>query len=139
MSKWRLLLIIFILSIAIGVFHTLAIELNWYWIWRWFDIPMHILGGIIIALLAYFLLIALENPNPASWYAFVIMVGVTVVVGLGWELFELYFEVTFERTAGFDTLKDMVMDVIGAVIAWGVLMGDRRQQGHYPSPKHVSQ
>lgn len=121
MGKKTLLNIVAGLGVLTAVLHITANALSLYWRLRWFDIPMHFLGGVFIAfLLIWFFYWSgytrLKTPSPRAF--FVSIIGGTIIVGIGWEVFEYLLGVSW-RPEGywFDTIKDMSMDVIGAVIA----------------------
>ena len=42
------------MAIVIVGIHHLASVLSWYWIYKWFDIMMHILGGVLVGYFSLF-------------------------------------------------------------------------------------
>lgn len=121
------------LSVAlIAVIHVLGLQFGWYLTIRWMDIPMHIAGGAWVALL--FVYIARDRlgafSSGAKWELIVAGLGTVAIVGIGWEIFELLMDVYVWRQYGFfnapgpvhfDTLTDLVNDLIGAVLTLWVL------------------
>lgn len=90
--------------------HALALEFFWYWQFAWFDIFMHILGGMTIVSF-------LSSASPkASVFA---ITAIALVVGLAWEVFESAIGAA-ALFAGGD-LVDTVTD-IGAML-FGVALG----------------
>lgn len=83
----------------------------------WYDIMMHILGGVGIAL---FLLawVQLHGQGIVNKRRFII-IG-TIVAGLIWELFEMYYELNgyplWSKMYYLDTIKDLIDDTLGAVV-----------------------
>lgn len=85
-----------------------------------YDIFMHILGGVGIGLFSAALLRSYRYGAFFSRKNIVLMV---IVVGIVWELFEIYFKLTghplWTKLYYIDTVKDLVDDTIGGVfIAW---------------------
>ena len=97
----------------------------------WYDIMMHILGGMGIALSV----IAFLPLFKRFWMAIIkkpvrnsrrFVVGIVIFVGIVWELFEIYFNITsyplWTKMYYLDTLKDLVDDTIGALVVVYVFM-----------------
>lgn len=118
MSK-KLLFKACILIFFIWLVHTLANTFYWYSAIWWFDIPMHILGGMFLALTAGALFFKTLLPLSFKERMVIILLFV-LIVGLGWELFE-YFVQNFikgDQLVSFpDSVKDMMMDLFGGVVA----------------------
>lgn len=101
-------------------FHALGIA-EYYYLYFWFyDIVAHILGGLGIGLFA---IAVLKTFWPSflrrnRWQKIALCV---FLVGLGWEAFEVYFNIAgynFGTKMYFvDTVKDLVDDVIGGLLA----------------------
>ncbi|MEK7501761.1 MAG: hypothetical protein AAB777_02665 [Patescibacteria group bacterium] len=83
-----------------------------------YDIFMHILGGIGIGL-ALCAAVRLHGSKIIHKYR-VIIIGV-LFVGIIWELFEMYYDITGEPLWStpyyIDTAKDLIDDIIGGGIA----------------------
>lgn len=88
--------------------------------WWWFDIFMHGLGGVVTAWsAARFLQTEKKLIIKPQWIYWVLLLGITALVGVVWEVYELYLQ----KITGFitqpsiaDTVADLVNDVIGAMI-----------------------
>lgn len=93
--------------------HKIAYELYLYWTYRWVDIPMHILGGIMAGLFTFvFLRITRLPENTRN-----LIIGV-LLVGIGWEILELLYKVDVLSTRYWiDTVKDLIDDTIGGLIS----------------------
>jgi len=99
-----------ILACVLAGAHMYALAEYLYWHYPWFDIPMHILGGIVIAVFSVGLL---KKYNP---YGFL---GIISVAFIGWEIFEFLFHIsTGQPDYIFDTLHDVVNNFIGAGIIY---------------------
>lgn len=84
-----------------------------YWTYRWVDIPMHILGGVMAGFYSAFILRIFKCRERFLY----ILIGV-LIVGVAWELLELYFKVDVLSFKYWkDTAKDIVNDTIGGIIA----------------------
>ncbi|HEY4511413.1 MAG TPA: hypothetical protein VJH55_01085 [Candidatus Paceibacterota bacterium] len=108
------------LVVLIAVLHYAAIVFYLYWAYWWFDIMMHVLGGMAVGLLLYWFLYRsaiVSIPRLPSWG--VVLVG-TIVVGVGWEIFEYVIHLTYTNKESyvFDTSVDLLMDVVGAYGAY---------------------
>ncbi len=120
MFKRPLLKEIFFLSIIIAVLHYAALTLFFYWTVSWFDIFMHLLGGFIIGLIAVFILLnnfrmgILEDKK----VTLILVLSFVIIIGLGWELWELFFGFTNILEDRVDTLIDVTMDFIGGYFAF---------------------
>ncbi len=118
MSK-KLLLPACLTIFFIWLVHTLANMFYWYSAIWWFDIPMHILGGVFLALTAGALFFKVLLPLTFKERMVIILLFV-FIAGLGWELFE-YFVQNFikgDQLASFpDSVKDMMMDLFGGIVA----------------------
>jgi uncharacterized BrkB/YihY/UPF0761 family membrane protein len=117
--KLKLVKEIFGLSILVAVLHMIALKFYLYWVIDWFDIPMHFLGSLLIGLIVisflFRVIIRGENFNKKLFISAVFL-GV-MVVGLGWELFELFFGMTDLIKDRADTIMDLIMDAIGSAFS----------------------
>lgn len=132
MTSFRSITILFT---AIAVLHFTAIVRHWYWTVRWLDIPMHYAGGVLSAMVFYWIFAevigALSDAKVPFWVLFMFMLGWVALVGVAWEFSE-YLSDTFllgkveiiERAQQSlcDTMSDLFMDVLGgtsfAVFGW---------------------
>lgn len=116
MLKTPLFSIVFFLALIIAILHIVALEMNLYWLFSWFDILMHFLGGAWVALFlswtiffSSFIKVKVKNP-------FVIIVSATIVMGVLWEVFEVIIDpLFFHDKYVFDTMIDLLMDTFGAI------------------------
>lgn len=92
--------------------HLWALESYLYWYYRWFDIPMHALGG---AALGALIIAFIGRRKP--WLFLAGMLGVVV----GWEVFEAYARIsTGQPDYWYDTTYDMINGLIGGYVVFAV-------------------
>lgn len=111
---------IFVLAIVVALMHYAALELYLYWTTSWFDVVMHFLGGLLIGLLAVFFFYTsgyVTFPREHRGAAFAIVIASVLVVGLGWELWELFLGWTDVLADRGDTILDIIMDTLGGCVA----------------------
>jgi len=121
MNKIKVLLISISSAILLLVLHLWGMESELYVKYWFYDIILHILGGVSIALAIY---TVADVFNIATLKKFYVLVSLTFIAGIAWEVFEVYFDITGfhigTREYNVDTFKDVVNDTIGA-IAVGVI------------------
>ncbi len=124
MSRIRLLRILALLVCAIAVLHIAAIVFSLYWTFWWYDMPLHLLGGIFIGLFVLWLRFfsgyfgAPGIPSGARVFCFVVIA--TLVIGIGWEVFEYLWGHTWSVEGYWlDTSTDVAFDLVGGLIAFG--------------------
>lgn len=107
--------------LVLAVVHIVAIELYLYWKFLWLDIPMHILGGVCVAL-AWSLLPLLRIRISARMQTLMWCLTAVFMVGVAWECFEYGAGISLVREENFifDTIIDLVMDLTGGIIGYGV-------------------
>lgn len=110
----------FITAIVIAVVHYLALNFYLYWTIGWLDILVHFLGGFLIGLFVIFFAVSyskLENLGKYKIIIFSLVIGITLAVGLLWELWEVFVGFTDTLTDLGDTILDLIMDTAGSVVA----------------------
>jgi hypothetical protein len=110
-----------ILSIVILVIHVYADAHSLYFTYKWLDIPMHLLGGFVVALLGV-CLYTLYNQKTTKVFFWILILLFVLVIGSFWEIFELSMSVmyhvqTMNLTNIYDTVSDLINDTIGAIVA----------------------
>lgn len=94
-----------------AVVQHLALENYWYWLYWWLDIAMHTAGGLVIGLIATLFV--------TRWSHLILAV---LVIGVLWEVFEYVIGISLvEPNFALDTSLDLLFDVIGGLIAWGIM------------------
>lgn len=121
--------ILSIVTATIFILHILGTSFFWYAGFWWFDIPMHILGGLWVGFLGVYFLedkFRIINFKVHPITTLVIILGWTLFVGFMWELFEFAagtipaaISPLFERHVPIyqDSLWDLLNDVLGAIPA----------------------
>ena len=111
----------FALIILIALLHYLALDRAYYWTIAWYDIMMHFLGGLWVALAVLWVARTERIAFLVScrWKS---ILAAVLVVGILWEVYELLFGLTFVSDPEYwgDTTLDLVMDLIGGAIGIGV-------------------
>ncbi|OGG47978.1 hypothetical protein A3D66_02800 [Candidatus Kaiserbacteria bacterium RIFCSPHIGHO2_02_FULL_50_9] len=120
MSQNRLLFAILGLVAIIAVLHFFATYYGLYWTVRWFDTPMHFLGGMMVALFVSWvgMRAGMLARMTSGKRRFFLIIGATAIVGVLWELFELSISLRQEPGYLFDTLQDLLFDIVGGAIGY---------------------
>lgn len=105
-----------------AVTHYLAIELFLYWRYPWFDIPMHFLGGCVVAL-GYLSARDFIPKLPSRWFVFVSTIFFVFSIALLWEAFELVAGITMQDGYVVDTMIDVILGLLGGTV--GYFVGSR--------------
>lgn len=118
MRKSNILHLAFATILALGILHFLAGAFYLYWTLGWFDYLMHFLGGLGGGLVAFWFV---SNKNFSQLRFLVIIVVSVLLVGVAWEIFEYAYNIA-QSTEGYvaDTFHDLLMDALGALVAWRV-------------------
>lgn len=103
------------LIVFIATANFIANKFYWYSSIWYFDIPMHFLGGLW---LGWFFLWLFWPSVVSPKLIWKVVLGV-LVVGVGWEIFELMFVnyVAQNRFDVLDTLADLALDLSGGFFA----------------------
>jgi hypothetical protein len=115
----KLLLYACFLVFFIWLINTLANAFYWYSAMWWFDIPMHIMGGMFLALSAGALFFKKLLPLSLKERLVVVLLFV-LVMGIGWEIFEYLVQALIKgiQLANIpDSIKDIFMDLFGGTLA----------------------
>lgn len=98
-----------LLAVALTYLQSEAILNFLYWRYDWFDNLMHLLGGVTIGVF----LIGLLAKRRMGAYG-----GLLIVLFVSWEVFEYVFGIPRESNYALDTASDLVLDMLGAFIAY---------------------
>lgn len=101
------------------VIHILSLELFLYWKYPALDIPMHALGGAVIALL-FFTLHDLIPRYPSRLLYPIPVLLLVLLVSLVWEVYELQIGIPIEEDFEIDTITDLIMGMLGGVMGYVV-------------------
>jgi ABC-type enterochelin transport system permease subunit len=102
-----------IVLVTTAVLHAAGLFLFLQYYFWWYDIMLHFLGGLWVAL-------------AFQWYAdaqkrlvlIIPTILVVILVGIGWEVFELLIGAPREDNFMFDTSLDILMDAIGGIVGY---------------------
>ena len=107
--------IFLLISGSFATIHTLAVATSLYWYYSWFDIIMHFWGGALVVLGVYALCSLKHVPlKPTSFIIFSTLIIAMVV----WELFEWQVGLFDPHTHFFETMKDIVVGLIGGLVGY---------------------
>lgn len=113
----QLTTVFFLIAFAVlAVIHKLAIELFLYWHIRWLDIPIHALGGAVVAL-GFFTLRDL-GLFPNKFLKPVSILLLVLGVALIWEVFERVVGIPSIGDYVIDTSIDVAMGLLGAYVGY---------------------
>lgn len=112
------------LGLVILILHGLFTIAGLYESFWWWDIPMHFLGGIAIAIASYYLLQHFEHRNlleiRSKVIYFLIIISIVGLSAVAWEIFEFFIDqflnLVYMQMSLKDTLKDICMGILGGNI-----------------------
>lgn len=117
----QLTTIIFLIAFSLlAVVHNLALHFALYWYFWWFDIPMHLFGGVVLSL-GFFTLRDLHLFQN-RYLTFLKTLSLVLCIALIWELFEHVIGVPIEADFVLDTLTDIALGLLGG--AFGYILGN---------------
>ncbi len=127
MQSRRLTLALVYLIFFIWGINTIADQTHLYYLLWWFDIPMHIMGGLWVALMSlviYYHTSYFKRKDRSVAFVISFALASTMIIGLFWEVFEFSVEhfVKLNDNGLLDTLKDLVDDLIGASLATAIFI-----------------
>ena len=97
--------------------HIISLQLFLYWKHLWLDIPMHALGGAVIALGVFTLHDLIPKFPKRLLYPIPVLLFV-LLVALGWEVYEIGIGIPVEDDFEVDTAIDIIMGMLGGVIGY---------------------
>ena len=91
----------------------------------WIDVPLHFFGGFFMAMFFVSFLRRAIAAERSVTNDIIIVLGASLLIGVAWEVFEYsstrilpsYFSI-FRGGNLFDTLKDLVIDILGSFLAF---------------------
>ena len=91
----------------------------------WIDVPLHFFGGFFVAMFFVSFLRRAIAAERSVTNDIIIVLGASLLIGVAWEVFEYsstrilpsYFSI-FRGGNLFDTLKDLVIDILGSFLAF---------------------
>ena len=123
MTNKKLFIISFLSIIFVMVFHFFALRNSWYWTYKLLDIPVHIVGGFGIALMALWISLKIRHIDNILGYkkkALLVMLVTVLIFAVCWEIYELIFKITSLHNIGYwkDSLSDVFDGLVGGIIAF---------------------
>lgn len=100
-----------LLSAALALLQFWALSEFLYWKYVWFDVSMHLLGGLAIGT---FVAGFLNAWKPVSFLA---LFGLLII---GWEVFEYFLGPPRGSNYVFDTALDLLIGSLGALVAYAI-------------------
>lgn len=117
MPKTTTIVFLIALSTLAGI-HLLALQLFLYWRYLWLDIPVHALGGAVVAL-GVFAARDLRLPAASHFSKRPVTVMYCVVaVMVVWEFFQLWAGKPMIDNYMYDTALDLVMGFLGGMLGY---------------------
>jgi len=112
-------------SLLLASLHVGALNNAWYWLYWWFDIPTHFLGGIVTALIALVVYSKYSSIEPQITRKNIFLVSLlsVVVIGVLWEGFELIIGGREFADSDYlvDTVADMFADTSGGLVVYLIM------------------
>lgn len=99
----------------LAVLHVVSLRLFLYWHYWWLDLPMHFLGGVVIALLVY-TLYDLKIIRSRRLLRMMPVLLIVFVAALVWEGYEVLIGIPIEDDYLVDTVTDLIIGVIGGFV-----------------------
>ncbi len=112
-----------IVLVILITLHLLGSHLSWYWFFPWFDMPVHAISGLWVALVFLWLAAVTGELRSLKDYkikAFLVALVSAAFVGVAWELVENLTQITQVRSPdyGINTTKDILSDCFGGILAF---------------------
>ena len=116
----KLLIKTFALFIIIGLLDYVGNTFYLHWTEWWFDVMLHFLSGGAVAMFLISVGRSFSSLKSSDITIIIVTILGTLLIGILWEIFELYFNITFFSDGVFywrDTISDLIMDVCGGFFA----------------------
>ncbi len=129
-----------ILGIVI-LLHVLGSYFSLYWAYPWFDMVVHIMSGLWIALLILWLASIMGQINSLREYqakSFLIAIVSAVLIGVVWEILENISQVTFvnANNYNYNTALDILNDGLGGLLAYIYFIQRKRSTNQFSDVLH---
>lgn len=117
MAAQKLLLL---LVISLFGVYLWSLQTGFYWRHPWLDLPLHFLGGAVVALF-WVVVFQSELAKMSGPSRLIFLLGATALVGVLWEFFEWALDLTLfhhliSQATLRDTLGDLAMDLMGGLL-----------------------
>ena len=113
-----------LISIACAfAIQPILLAFNLYDRWEWIDVPMHMIGGFVVAILAAGIIHHYQLNQKPWFFTLLFSVSFVIFIGAGWELCEyLIGFILSSDIIGLLTVRDLLGDLfndsLGAILAW---------------------
>jgi len=123
MNKRKILISSLIVIIFIAFSNYIGMKYNLYWVYKWYDIPMHILGGFCVGLFSLYLYSSFQKNIFTANYRrnfFIFLFFILFFITISWEIFELVSKITFINDQGYwiDTIGDILNAYFGGMVVY---------------------
>lgn len=118
--KTKILRLSLIFTIISAVAHFISLKYFLYWRLSWFDTLVHVVAGMGVGCLAYWLGEELSHhlkKELSPTQKRIVYLSLAIAVSIGWEFFEYYFHLTDARLRyALATGKDVVASLSGVLL-----------------------
>ncbi len=114
-------------SLFVGIIlialHSVGSYYSWYWVYPWYDVVVHIVSGLWIALMFLWLAAIFGQINSLKEYrvkGLLIALVSAVLVGVAWEVIENLSKISSVSADGYslNTALDIFNDALGGLLAY---------------------
>jgi hypothetical protein len=123
MAKKNLMYLSLFSAIILLILHLTGLRFHLYWAIKWYDFPVHLVGGFWFSITILWIVLSLNKLNSISGYrfkAFIFVLLSALAIGIVWECFELFFNITSVHNVNYmlDFARDIGGDLIGGMFAF---------------------
>lgn len=130
MFRKKLALSSLFLVVSISILHVVATTFYWYLVIPWFDMLMHTLGGVFLAMFGA-TIFSEKIKRISRAHIFLLLISIVFLVGFGWEVFEYIVQFVIKGSIQLanipDSVSDMVCDVVGGVLGFFFVLIQKRR------------
>lgn len=120
---------------TILITHLIGVHFSLYWTLSWFDLLLHTLGGLFLSLVTALFFRRRSGAFPSRSVFLRTLILATLLVGIGWEVFEYALDVAFAgKHYAVDTTTDLLADFAGALLGFLFLRRRLLNPGLAPEP-----
>lgn len=109
-----------VLLVLLWVFYVYVLQNDLFYYYYWLDIPMHIIGGLILSLFISLIVVRKDTSHKELQFTiknFFWIIYWSVLIGILWEYFEHFFKLReLTNNTLVDTLTDIGNDLLGAIL-----------------------
>ncbi len=92
-----------------------GVDQSFFWAYWWYDIPLHLLGGLVMGLWACAVGARLQL---VPRHTFLLVLFIVLLGGIVWEVFEVALNLVRKDGYWVDTVADLGNDIVGGMTAW---------------------